>query len=100
MPQQDLFFRQNPMALFSMIVPFPKCAVALRIRTDFDCFKAGVSCAFVAIDKLNTNSNMYIFYSFFLFRILNFSKSICCNGPYLLLHCITVVFFFLRFFGS
>jgi hypothetical protein len=57
------------MALFSMIVPFPKCAVALRIRTDFDCFKAGVGCA-VAIDKLNTNSNMYFFYSFyFLFRI-------------------------------
>jgi hypothetical protein len=53
------------MALFSMIVPF--LCVALRIRTDFDCFKAGVGCAF-AIDKLNS---MYIFYSF-LFFLLEF----------------------------
>jgi hypothetical protein len=34
--------------------------LAFRINIDFDCFGAGVCCAFVSIDKLNANTNIYV----------------------------------------
>ena len=57
----------NPIALFSRTVPLPMCAVPFKIRTDLDCFGAGVCWALVIIDKQNTNNSINIFFIFLIF---------------------------------
>jgi hypothetical protein len=40
-----------------------------RINIDFDCFGAGVCCAFARFDKLNTNT-IYIYVVHFVYNLL------------------------------
>jgi hypothetical protein len=51
----------KPMALFSKTDPFPKCALAFRIKIDFSCFGAGVCCALLTNDIPNINVKRTIF---------------------------------------
>ena len=44
----------NPIAAFSIDSPVPRCAVAFKISTDFDCFGAGAGLNFLS-ERLDLN---------------------------------------------